>query len=139
MHSKSTCLWDRLAQRTQSRTHSMTSNLGCVFLSGKLKSKNNLHPGMCLAPLENAVKLRIEFSLTVKLATQLVESFQPSFYLQLIFVFPHPSHTSLTWSEYSTFTIHSKQNLSSFLNPMHQCVCVRERERESFNCSPTPV
>jgi len=123
MHSKSTCLWDRLAQ---SQAHGMTSNLGCVYFSGKLKSKNNLHQGLCLAPLENTVKLKIEFSLTVKLATQPVKSFQSSFYLQLISVFPHPSHSPLTQSEYSPLTIYSKQNLSSTPDPKHQ----REKEKE---------
>ena len=44
-------------------------NLGCVCFSVKLKSKNNLHLGSCLAPLENTVKLKIKFNLIVKLAT----------------------------------------------------------------------
>ena len=45
--------------------------LGCVCFSGKLKSENILHLGLCLAPLENKVKLKIEFNLTVNILVNL--------------------------------------------------------------------
>jgi len=112
--------------------------LGYVCFSGKLKSESNLQPGPCLASLENTVKLKIEFSLTVKLATQPVKSFQPSFYLQFISVFPHSSHTPLTQFEYSTQS-------SPQLIPPSSCetttspsstphIDERERERASVVC-----
>ena len=83
--------------------------------SAKLKSEDILHPGLCLAPLENIVKLKIEFSLTVKYPSQPVKSFQFSFYLQVVFGFSHSSHTR--------FEYHSK--LTS--TPAH--APTRERQR----------
>ena len=56
-------------------------DLGFVCFGGKLKSKNILHPGPCLATPENKVKLKIEFSLIVKNLCQPVKSFPFPFYL----------------------------------------------------------
>ena len=41
-------------------------DIGCVCFWCKWFPKNILHPGPCLAPLENKVKLKIKFSLTEK-------------------------------------------------------------------------
>ena len=49
-----------------------------------------------MAPLENTIKLKIEFSLIIKYTSQAVNSFQDSFYLQLVSIIFHSSHTPQT-------------------------------------------
>ena len=91
--------------------------LGCVCFIGKLKSENTLHLGPCLVPLENTIKLKIKFSLIIKYTSQAVNSFQDSFYLQLVSIIFHSSHTPQTvWIP-----------LQAHLN---STPCTNEREKE---------
>ena len=58
-------------------------DLGCVRFSWKQILELLLHPCVCLAPTENMVKWKINYSLTVKSPTSVIKPILPSFYLQM--------------------------------------------------------